>query len=504
VTCAFPTLSITAWFILGCAACGPQSPTNAGGADSTGTVTGPGSTSGAPGTEAPTSEAPPDATSAGPAATSGGTDGDSTSATSTDDTGGVGLNGCLFGWERPAAVQASAIRVWPHPLDPEIDLDLDPEFVYPDGTAGTCVRWDGDDLAGIRIAVGPAIGEHPEHVLELLVTDGERNYEVYQWPPPPGAFDGMSAIYTHTNTNDPQVWDFVMNEGLGYIQANWVPRQSGEHIYFDISLSMDTDGEYPRFYFWIDAVIAPAVPLTVEYCAALDAAMKCSIAGCEHWIGTYIVDPTTCESTWTGECALTLDSTGKTDHDSAFFKITDGVAEIKYIGGKGCGIESQEFPIGWSECLGGPDDPPACVCGCAGGTCPGDAGLVLLEGCGLPHPCTDLQNPDGFAWSTHEDCYYDALAAGDPAALRVHVNHGNPDFDDRLYLRGDGTATWLRGTCNVSCLGSCDDRDWGVAQDCMLREPAFFADCAGAVDPWVCRDLSAWVTDCLPAPATCP
>ncbi|MBK9755846.1 MAG: hypothetical protein IPO88_20535 [Nannocystis sp.] len=101
------------------------------------------------------------------------------------------------------------------------------------------------------------------------------------------------------------------------------------------------------------------------------------------------------------------------------------------------------------------------------------------------------------------------LTGGDdlPGVLRVHTNQGDPDFDDRVYLRGDGTAMWLEGECDVSCIGSCSDRDWGVARSCTLKQPAFFLNCDKTLDPDLlaeCRDFASWFTGCVVSPATCP
>jgi hypothetical protein len=125
----------------------------------------------------------------------------------------------------------------------------------------------------------------------------------------------------------------------------------------------------------------------------------------------------------------------------------------------------------------------------------------------LPAPCDDLEISGGVGWEVGEDCLYAALSSANTGVLRVHVNLGDPDWEDRVYLRGDGTASWLRGECDVACVGSCDDRDWGVPRTCTLRAPEYFDACAASEDPQLleaCRDSPQWFASCVVEAASCP
>ncbi len=415
----------------------------------------------------------------------------------TSEPGGI----CPPGWELPATIVAS-VTLFSAPDDPSFPGEFDPAASYPDGTPAACVRWDGDQLAGVRLAFGPAVGDQPQHLLEVVASDGERSYSVDGFPPPPGAYDGMNAVYTVIGMNGTKVRDYAMNQGTGFLDVVWVPRQSGEHIVANAKLSMGMGGADPLIGFDVDAVIAPAVDVTPEFCAGLDTPTKCMFGGCAEWVRTEVVDPATCERMEAGQCVFAIAMVDSEDYDSAFFATIDGALEIKRVGGEACDFVGPQFPQGWTECTGGPGEPAACTCVCAGGVCPGDAALALLEGCMLPQPCGDLDD-----WAAGEDCFYQALQTNTPAVLRAHIGLGDPDLNDRVYLHGDGTAMWLHGHCDVSCFGSCADRDWGVPRTCTLREPAFFSDCAANNDPEAlakCRDVANWFTDCAVAAAGCP
>ncbi|HEY8380372.1 MAG TPA: hypothetical protein VIK91_28005 [Nannocystis sp.] len=244
----------------------------------------------------------------------------------------------------------------------------------------------------------------------------------------------------------------------------------------------------------------------VEPCDSYRLEADCRAAGCV-WFATEIVaEHATCELVPAGACVETS-AAGDDNYDSAFFKVIDGVVHLRRVGRESCDVFGAEHPAGWRECGAGMDDPPECACVCASGQCPGDLALAALEACALPRPCADIAaHGDEIGWDD-EDCVYGALAAGEPAALRISVSLGDPLVRHRVYLRGDRQATRITSACDLSCAGACDDPAWSRPQTCTLREPAFFADCAAAGDPALlaaCRDPGAWFLDCAVEPPTCP
>ncbi len=487
----------------GLLACGPgkEGDDTSGGA-STGSSTD-AATTGAPTTTTTSTTTSTTTTTATTTSTPSTTDAPTTS-TGTSDTSG-GEPGCAAGWELPASIFTS-LKISP----PDASVgEFDPEATYPDGTPAACIRWDGEALAGVRLAFGPTVDDGPQGRLEIVVDDGEREYGTNSWPAEPGAYDGISVVFTLAAEGElPRTWDYAADEGIGPLWATWVPRRTGEHIILDAKLTIPAVDPGAQVGFYIDAVVAPASPPDAAFCEGLDASFKCDTAGCGGWLTTEaIADPTTCVSKSLGTCFAELASTDDETYDSTFWQEIDGAVRLRRVGGEACHSFGPEHPGGWSECGVGPNDPPECKCACALGVCPGDTALALLDGCGLAKPCADIEN-EGQGDSKTYDCSFQALAAGDPAALRVHVNLGDPDWHDRVYLRGDGTASWLHGECDVSCIGSCEDRDWGVPRTCTLREPAFFTACAATVDPGVqqgCQDLSTWFTDCaVVSPSSCP
>lgn len=412
---------------------------------------------------------------------------------------------CAAGWELPATSTAS-LKI--HVPDAAVTASFDPDVVYPDDTPAACVLWDGELFAGVRIAFGPVVGDGPESLLHVAVGDGERSYGTNEWPPPAGAYDGVSVRYTFRESPDiARTFDLAADKGAGQVTALWVPHATGEHIMLDAKLSMPGDDTGAQLGFTIDAVIAPLAAPTVEFCGSLDSHFKCDLAGCAGWVNALAVaDPALCDFTGAGFCAAEVIVGDDDAYDSAFFTVLDGTTRIVRVGGEGCSFSGTDHPAGWNECVGGPGDAPECACVCTGGTCPGDTALALLEACGLPQPCPNIDS-GGDDWGPGESCVFQAAAAGMPGVLRVHTNQGDPDFDDRVYLRGDGTAMWLEGECDVSCIGSCSDRDWGVARSCTLKKPAFFLNCDKTLDPDIlaeCHDFANWFTGCVVSPATCP
>lgn len=246
---------------------------------------------------------------------------------------------------------------------------------------------------------------------------------------------------------------------------------------------------------------------TVDPCESHLVQADCDAAGCV-WFATEIVsDLATCELAPAGACVGASASTGDEEYDSTFFKVVEGVVQLRRVGHKSCDFLGAEHPDGWTECGTGPGDPAECGCVCAAGQCPGDVALAAMEACTLPRPCADISAfGDEIGWD-EEDCHYKALAAGDPAALRVTVTRGDPVTTHRVYLRGDGKATRMISGCDMACVGACDDRTWTLPRECAVREAAYFDTCAAAVDPVVlaaCRDPDTWFTGCAAAPATCP
>lgn len=458
-----------------------------------------GSTSGAASGVASSTDAP---TTALPTTDTSTTDTPTTDAATTSETTGAEVT-CPAGWELPASILASLKISAP---DAAVG-QFDPAATYPDGTPAACIRWDGDALAGVRLAFGPAVGEGPRGRLEVIIDDGEREYGPSSWPPEPGVYDHISVLFTLAAEGEPpRTWDYAADEGIGPLWATWVPRRTGEHIIFDAKLEIPAVGAGAQVGFTVDAVVAPASPPNAAFCEGLNAPSKCDIAGCGGWLTTEVItDLKTCTSEQSGSCFAELGSTAPETYDSAFWQEIDGAVHLRRVGGEACSELSPEHPLGWSECGAGPNEPPECACVCAAGVCPGDAALALLDGCGLPQPCANIDGDDSPDFQTY-DCAFQALAAADPAVLRVHINLGDPDWQDHVYLRGDGTASWLHGECDVACIGSCADRDWGVPRTCTLREPAFFTACAATADLAVqanCQDVSMWFTDCAVAPASC-
>jgi hypothetical protein len=465
-------------------ACGP------GKAATEGPGTDPSSTTSEPGTTATT------------ATPTTGLDTTSTGEPTNTGTTGPGEDPCDGEWELPAAVVADLNLNVAGAAPSEV---FDPGIVYPDGTPAACIRWDGDRLGGVRLAFGPAVGEGPESLLEVVVSDGERIYGTNSWPPEPGVYDGVDVLYTFTSApGQAQTFDFVESEGIGQLDAQWVGRAPGEHITFQAKLTMPNDGTGADVGFQIDAVIAPAMVPSVDFCETLDNPTHCSLAGCALWVHAEVVDdPLLCTFSPAGYCAADVVATAP-EYDSAFFAVVDGAVRLARSGGEGCGFFGIEHPSHWTEC-GAPGSPPECACVCAGGICPGDTALDLMEACGLPQPCPDLDG--GFEWDPADDCIFEAALVDAPAVLRIHTNFGDPDLDDRVYLRGDGTASWLHGACDVSCLGSCEDRNWGVPKSCSLREPAFFTECAATVDQEQlakCHDPANWFINCAATDPVCP
>ena len=241
--------------------------------------------------------------------------------------------------------------------------------------------------------------------------------------------------------------------------------------------------------------------LAIEPCEAHLGASDCDAAGCIWFASEQIVDLGTCALTPAGFCATASGSTADDSHDSTFYRRIDGVLQLHRVGHRSCDRSGSAHPQGWTECGVGPGDPPECDCVCAAGQCPGDLARERLDACALPRPCPDV----GRDWGG-EECLYRALAAGAAASLRVHRGPGDPELDQRVYLRGDGTAQWLSRTCDDDCPG-CSAPTWELPRACALREPAYFAACAATDDPAIraaCRDLSTWFTGCARAPATCP
>lgn len=435
--------------------------------------------------------------------TSGLTTEPTTGASAT--TGGEQGN-CPSGWELPASTMAS-LKVEAPAAD--VANSFDPAVEYPDGTPAACIRWNGVKTAGVRLAFGPIVGEGPQSMLEVQVTDGERAYEVNTWPPAPEDYAGVTVVYTlRDDMGKVRTWDLAADKGTGFVNATWVPTSKGHHIILDAKLMIPGGEADAQVGFYVDAVVAPASGPTAPFCATLDSAHKCDLVGCAGWINADIIeDLTTCARTAVGQCHAELASSPSEDYDSAYYKLIDGVINLRRVGGEACHSNGSEYPVGWTECGVGPNDPPECACACAAGKCPGDTALALLTGCGLPKPCPDLDVSGGFDLQNAGDCMFQALGADEPVALRTYGNWGDPDWEDRVYLRGDGTASWLHGDCDLICLGSCADRDWGFHRICTLREPAFFSTCADSVDPGVlegCFDVASWFSGCSVAPASCP
>ena len=240
-------------------------------------------------------------------------------------------------------------------------------------------------------------------------------------------------------------------------------------------------------------------PTPVEPCESHVAEPDCDAAGCIWFATERVADRATCALEPAGFCATASASTGDEDYDSAFFKKIGDVVHVRRVGRKASEFPGPEHPAGWSECGVGADDPAECACVCAAGRCPGDSALALLDACNAPRPCADSPgvDPDGDA------CLYKALAAAAAASLRVSTLADDRSVDDRVFLRGDGTATWMRSSCDPRD-HSCRDRKWELPRLCTLRDRAAFAACAAdGADPQ-CRDVAGWFSECKQAPPTCP
>ncbi|MDC0674629.1 hypothetical protein [Nannocystis radixulma] len=243
--------------------------------------------------------------------------------------------------------------------------------------------------------------------------------------------------------------------------------------------------------------VAPEVATTpVEPCESHAAEADCDAAGCIWFATERVADRATCALESAGVCATASASTGDGDYDSAFYKKIGDVIHVRRVGRKASDFPGPEHPAGWTECGLGTDDPPECACVCAAGRCPGDVALALLDACASPRPCVDSPG-DGDA------CLYQALAAAAAASLRVSTLTDDRNVDDRVFLRGDGTATWMRSTCDPRD-HSCRDRKWELPRLCSLRDRAAFTACAQDASDPQCRDVAGWFVDCKLVPATCP
>ncbi|WAS98156.1 hypothetical protein [Nannocystis punicea] len=243
--------------------------------------------------------------------------------------------------------------------------------------------------------------------------------------------------------------------------------------------------------------LAPELaPTPVEPCESHAAEGDCDAAGCIWFATERVADRSSCALEPAGFCATASASTGDEDYDSAFFKRVGDVVHLRRVGRKSSDFPGPEHPAGWTECGLGPGDPDECACVCAAGRCPGDIALALLDACGAPRPCDDEVDGDA--------CLYQSLAAAAAASLRLRNLLDGRSVDDRVFLRGDGTATWMRSTCDPRD-HSCSDRKWELPRLCTLRDRAVFTACAASaqLDPQ-CRDVAAWFTDCKLAPPTCP
>jgi hypothetical protein len=262
-------------------------------------------------------------------------------------------------------------------------------------------------------------------------------------------------------------------------------------------------GEAPALAPVADA-IAVHEPASVEPCESHTSERECDAAGCIWFDTERVTDLSTCALEPAGFCAAASASTGDDDYDSAFYKRVGDVVHVRRVGHKSSDFPGPEHPAGWTECGRGGVDPAECGCVCAAGHCPGDRALDLLEACGSPRECADL--PAGDLGAEGEACFYQALALQSAARLRVGAVVGDRNIEDRVYLRGDGTAMWLRSECDLRDL-SCLDRKWELPRLCTLRDPAHFATCAAAEDPGAvpgCRDVAGWFGRCELAAATCP
>ncbi|WP_170135327.1 hypothetical protein [Nannocystis exedens] len=243
--------------------------------------------------------------------------------------------------------------------------------------------------------------------------------------------------------------------------------------------------------------LAPELPpAPVEPCESHAVEADCDAAGCIWFATERLADRSTCTFESAGFCATASASTGDEDYDSAFYKRVGDVVHLRRVGRNAGDFPGLEHPAGWTECGLDSQDPEECACVCAAGRCPGDTALALLDACASPRPCDgDLAG---------DACLYQALAAEAAASLRILSLIGDRNVDDRVFLRGDGTATWMRSACDARD-DSCRDRKWELPRLCSLRDRAAFLACAAAdpADPQ-CRDVAAWFTDCKLAPATCP
>ncbi len=174
----------------------------------------------------------------------------------------------------------------------------------------------------------------------------------------------------------------------------------------------------------------------------------------------------------------------------------------------GCASVDATTTERWSTCAATEDE--GCGCVCKGDECPFDRFVGVLDGCGLPSPCTPLT---GDTERTDEllQCYLDELAAGGPIRMDVDV----PMTND---VTGETTTARRVIAVNQRQAMRVDEVVFdGPASECQLQSASFFFNCVpdepmsvnvenekGMIERLPCTDPRAWLINCSKSAPLCP
>ncbi len=180
--------------------------------------------------------------------------------------------------------------------------------------------------------------------------------------------------------------------------------------------------------------------------------------------------------------------------------------------GQGCS-ELEGVPVGWTECVGAPDEPGECFCFERRGVNPWDEAKAALDACGLPEPCpmVETTNPpdDGDIipdYSPARRCMFEAWRDGVDGLYRTKVIvEGVGDKPDRVtfywdYVRDGEAITLARGPDDDPWTEACDIQPrYDSPFSCTLRDAAEFEACLttdNLIEKEMCALKSIATTPC--------